>query len=124
MAVRRVWQDLRERWLSITNEEVDFPTTWASLLLSEVTHGRGRFGNRFDERRWRILFSEALWFIWLHRCAWSHGEIPTYDTDAVLAKYDSRITLRIQIDRQLALDNASDDSRQIFESTWRTQLSD
>jgi hypothetical protein len=121
-AAKRVWQTLRDKWYDIAGVEVDLSTTWAGLLLLGVHHDQNRFGDRFQQSRWRILFSEALWSIWSRRCAWSFGEIPAYKTDVVLAYYENRVTLRIQIDRQLALDKASDDCEQSFEKTGRRKL--
>lgn len=122
-AARQVWAKLREIWQDITNEDVDFPTTWAALLLSGVTHSKKSFGTRFDKRRWRILFSEGLWSIWLHRCAWSFDELQTFEEQAIVPRYDAKITLRRMVDRQLALDSHASDVRLTFEETWKERLS-
>jgi hypothetical protein len=91
-AAKGIWQNLQARWQSITNTEVVFPTSWAGLLLSGVTQNKRYLGNQIHLKRWRIYFSEALWTIWLHRCAWSFKEITTYDTEGLKKRYDARIT--------------------------------
>lgn len=122
-AAKEIWQNFQARWQDITKTTIDFPTTWAGLLLSGVTHNKRYLGNHIHQRRWCIYFSEALWTIWLHRCACSSEEMPTFDTEGLKQWYDARITTRMEIDRQLALDDASDDERQIFEQIWGIQLS-
>lgn len=56
-------------------ERLDLPSEWTAILLMGTTGGKSRFTLEAEQERWRVLFGEALWSIWTHRCAWSFGEV-------------------------------------------------
>ena len=117
-----VWTDLQKTWSKLTDEDVKFPQTWAELLVSGLTHSRGSFKPKASKRRWRILFSEAMWSLWTHRCAWSFDEIPTFEGSHVVARYRSRIESRWQVDRLLAQGERKADKRLTLNETWGQDL--
>lgn len=113
-----VWKRLRHIWIAITGSDVpNFPTTWASFLLSGVTMGIKIWGGPNARRRWRILFGEALWAIWLQKCRWSH-EDAKFDPPAVLSVFSEALKLRIGRDRLYARSTVKKAKREQFLDLW------
>ncbi|PYH31035.1 uncharacterized protein BO87DRAFT_428950 [Aspergillus neoniger CBS 115656] len=67
---KAVWDVIRRIWRQITDRPLNLPTTWTDLLVKGVMWTDSRFFFReVDRERWRLLFREALWSLWLSRCA-------------------------------------------------------
>ena len=89
----------------------------ASLLLSGVTMGRKIWEGPNARRRWRILFGEALWTIWLQKCRWSHKDAK-FDPPAVLSVFSEALKLRIGRDRLYARSTVKKAKREQFLELW------
>jgi exonuclease III len=117
-AAKAVWERLEIIWEQITGRPLTQKiNSWAALLLSGITHSSGTFKRRYIKRRWRILFSEALWTLWVQRCAWSYGEDDVFEVNSLVAKFHARVDTRREMDRLAALRGGSK-ARQSLEQTW------
>lgn len=114
----RIWQEVQHLWTNMTDDDLLFPDTWSDMLLTGCTHSSGAYKKATPKRRWRILFSEALWSLWTHRCAWSFGEIQEFEGNGVLNRFRQRIETRLQMDRYTAKDGKKSIKKEVLRDTW------
>lgn len=113
-----MWSRLRLVWETITGSDVpDFPSSWLKLLLTGVTMRKKTWGDPVDQRRWRILFGEVVWALWLQKCRWSHEDLK-FDLPAVLSLFREAMLLRVGRDRLYARSAAKGGKREAFRQTW------
>ena len=118
-AAKQVWLTVQRQWHGITGTEMQFPRTWAALLLLGVAKKTGDQTAHHELRRWRIMFSEAMWAIWSQRCAWSFNETADFSETVILSIYRARLLKRVQIDRQLTGRTANSEfTEDSFRITW------
>lgn len=116
-----VWREARR-----VNEEI----TGSSKLAAPLERWEDVLFNScwpikqpLENRRWRTLYSEALWAIWIVRNAWSHKEIPTFSKQQCIERFRVKIRARIRVDRQIALGCGSQRvQRGHFAALWKHSL--
>ena len=104
-AATTLWSRIRDIWEQLTAVTYPGPNAWGSFISSMILSQRV-LTESCDRERWRILFSEAVWSIWKHRCEWSFHETETFSINAILNLFVSRMRTRIEICRQATRDEA------------------
>lgn len=100
------WGEVQRLWgLIDASVDLAFPTRWAGLLLTGYTHTKGQFKEIGNRKRWRALFTEMIWSLWVTRCEWSFGEVPDITVSAILRRFRHRIRTRVLGDRLRCLDS-------------------
>lgn len=113
-----IWETVLDHWESIIEEQLTKSTSWAIMLLIEVTHSRGAWRAKASRKRWRILFEVGFWALWIHRCAWSFQETDDFIATEVKGILLRLMRDRIQIDRKRVLDAQSRNAVEVFEEIW------
>lgn len=115
---QRMWSRLRQIWVTITGSSISiFPTSWPQLLLTGVTTRKKTWGDQVDQRRFRILFGESIWAIWIQKCRWSHDDLK-YDYPAILSLFREAMLLRVGRERIYARSASSGGQKETFRQTW------
>lgn len=113
-----MWKRLNCIWKTITGTTVPkFPTSWSQLLLTGVTMRRKVWGGATAQRRWRILFGETIWSLWLQKCRWSHEDLQ-FSRPAVLSLFKEAMLLRVGKDRLCARSTGKKGKKLVFHQTW------
>jgi len=107
-----VWEKVREIWGLLTSTAFPGPSSWPDIAFV-MAQAQRTIKDRDEYRRWRILFSEAIWALWTHRCEWSFEETDRFTTSATLEKFAVRIRTRIQICCRINRTNAGADTETI-----------
>ncbi len=108
---QRMWVRLKHIWITITGSNIpDFPDSWPKLLLTGVTMRRRTWGGEIDQRRWRILFGEVIWAVWIQKCRWSHNE-HKFGFAAILRLFKEAMALRVGRDRLYARSTSNREKR-------------
>src|SRR5258706_8185111 len=90
-----VWNRASLVWQRITDDPFPLPKHWGEVVLATIS----KKPKGTTRRRWLVFYSEVLWTLWAHRCAWSFDEIHDFERVGLLGRFDNRISLRLLIDR-------------------------
>lgn len=100
---KKAWARM-EWWWKTAKDSLALPRiqSYPELLLCGVRWDK-MYDDAGDRRRWRLLWGETMFAIWVVRCAWSFEEETTLSPQRVLARLDMRVRLRVLADLQRAL---------------------
>ena len=98
-AAKAVWAMHKTVWQRATEEEYPGCNSYTEMMLD----GTVEVKDTDNHRRRRILYSEALWAIWLLQTEWSREGTCDFTTAAAVERFKQRVQLRIKVDRLLAL---------------------
>ncbi|KAF8456730.1 hypothetical protein BDZ91DRAFT_745217 [Kalaharituber pfeilii] len=84
-----LWSYAEYRWMKMTVEKFWRPRTWGEVLFAtRLVKGSAPY-----MRRWWVFFSTVLWTLWAQRCAWSFGEIRTFEWEGIKKYFKNTIAL-------------------------------
>jgi hypothetical protein len=124
-STRTCWSQARTTWNKIDPEvDLDFPKTWAHLILSgdKFTKGDNRSNHLY--RRWRIILSEGLWTLWTARCEWSFQEADAITESLCRKRLRQRVALRVMTDLRRAVNEDTLDAITHFQTVWNVSNMD
>jgi exonuclease III len=119
-----LWKSAKTLWEKIDPEEkIDFPRTWAQLIISGdmFTEGKKKTSKRRRTniyRRWRCILAEGLWTLWTIRCEWSFEEIEAITVRLCQKRFRQRVNLRVMTDLRRAVNESTPESLDSFRKTW------
>ena len=98
-AAQAVWALHQRIWYRCTLEPYPALESYTAMMLD----GASTTESQNSHRRRRILYSEALWAIWLLQTEWSREGACDFTIAAAVERFKHRVVLRIKADRLLAL---------------------